>query len=195
MRIDGCTRFRATCEILAGLLWIAATSPSAYAIDSVALGVGKSDGADLVRIAAQQNWQRTWTLRNFTVTAFWDYAVGYWRAEQLGEGKRDIIDVGVTPVFRLSYDKLDRVLPYLEAGIGVHLLSHTVNSEKIKLSTAFQFGDQIGAGLRFGPHYQYDLSYRFQHLSNASIKTPNDGANYHQLRFTYHFRDGAPALK
>jgi hypothetical protein len=31
------------------------------------------------------------------------------------------------------------------------------------------------------------LSYRYQHLSNAGIKQPNQGINFHLLRFQYHF--------
>ena len=34
---------------------------------------------------------------------------------------------------------------------------------------------------------KYDLGYRFQHLSNADIKKPNDGINFNQIRFSYHF--------
>ncbi|TAN71966.1 MAG: acyloxyacyl hydrolase, partial [Gallionella sp.] len=29
--------------------------------------------------------------------------------------------------------------------------------------------------------------YRFQHLSNGSIKQPNQGINFNQIRFTCHF--------
>ncbi|MBK8571024.1 MAG: acyloxyacyl hydrolase [Nitrosomonadales bacterium] len=29
--------------------------------------------------------------------------------------------------------------------------------------------------MRFGDRKEFDLSYRFQHLSNGSIKTPNPG--------------------
>ena len=39
--------------------------------------------------------------------------------------------------------------PYVEAGIGLHLLSHSSIGDK-RLSTAFQFGDHLGVGYRFG---------------------------------------------
>ena len=53
------------------------------------------------------------------------------------------------------------------------------------MSTAFQFGNHIGVGYRFGAKGSYDLGYRFQHLSNASIKRPNAGINFNQVRLQY----------
>jgi hypothetical protein len=55
------------------------------------------------------------------------------------------------------------------------------------MGSAFQFGDHLGAGLVFGGHGQFDLGYRFLHLSNADIKRPNNGINFQQVRFAYHF--------
>jgi hypothetical protein len=80
-------RFRVAREVLVGIVWIAAITPSARALDSVALGVGKSDGAYLLRIAAQQYWHRAWVVNDFAVSAFWDYGLGYWRAEKLNGGR------------------------------------------------------------------------------------------------------------
>jgi len=79
------------------------------------------------------------------------------------------------------------VAPYLEAAVGLHLLSHTSVSLERRFSTAFQFGNHLGLGLRFGSQRAFDLGYRFQHLSNAGIKRPNQGINFHQVRFQYHF--------
>jgi opacity protein-like surface antigen len=78
------------------------------------------------------------------------------------------------------------VSPYAEAGIGPHLLSETSLGYK-QYSTAFQFGSLIGFGLGFGDKGQYELSYRFQHISNNDIKTPNNGINLHILRLGYSF--------
>ena len=53
--------------------------------------------------------------------------------------------------------------------------------------SSFQFGDHIGGGIRFGDKGQYDVGYKYQHLSNAGIKQPNQGINYHILRLQYRF--------
>jgi hypothetical protein len=55
------------------------------------------------------------------------------------------------------------------------------------MSTAFQFGSHIGLGYRFGAKRSYEIGYRFQHISNAGIKKPNPGINFHQVRVQYHF--------
>jgi lipid A 3-O-deacylase len=79
------------------------------------------------------------------------------------------------------------ISPYVEGAIGFHLISPVRLEESRGFSTAFQFGDHIGAGARFGEHGRYDLGLRFQHLSNAGIKKPNNGINFTQLRFQVHF--------
>jgi len=93
----------------------------------------------------------------------------------------------VTPVFRWCQSRQATVSPYLEAGIGAHLLSRTSLNGERKFGTAFQFGSHLGVGIRFGPRHAYDLTYRFRHLSNASIRSPNNGINFSEIRFGYWF--------
>ena len=54
--------------------------------------------------------------------------------------------------------------------------------------SAFQFGNHLGFGYRFGARGEFDLSYRYQHLSNAGIKLPNSGLDSKQVRLQYWFR-------
>jgi lipid A 3-O-deacylase len=77
--------------------------------------------------------------------------------------------------------------PYLEASVGLHLLSHTQINETRQFSTAFQFGEFLGAGVAFGDNYRYDIALRIQHVSNGGIKNPNDGLTYGALVFQYRF--------
>lgn len=77
--------------------------------------------------------------------------------------------------------------PYAEGAIGVHFISDTHVNAGRDMGSAFQFGDHLGVGLMFGNKGQFDLGYRFQHLSNADIKSPNDGTNFQQIRFAYLF--------
>jgi hypothetical protein len=79
------------------------------------------------------------------------------------------------------------ITPYAEAGIGPHLISETSLGRR-RFSTAFQLGSLVGFGLGFGEKGQYEISYRFQHLSNVEIKKPNDGLNLHLLRLGYSFQ-------
>jgi lipid A 3-O-deacylase len=138
------------------------------------------------RIGLQWDWNRRWLqTTNWHVGGYWDLALGQWHKRNVAPGQNDdVTDLGITPVFRVQRNDLQG--PYIEAGIGAHLLSRSDIGNK-QLSTRFQFGDHIGIGYRFGDKGQFDLGYRFQHLSNAGIKRPNPGINFSQVRLTYRF--------
>lgn len=169
--------------VLAGA---AMASGAAAAIDGVAVELGRGDGTDMGRIAVQSDWRTQWFRgANWHVGGYWDFALGQWHRGGVRAGENeDITELGVTPVFRLQAN--DRRGLYAEAAIGFHFLSRTSIGDK-RLSTSFQFGDHVGLGYRFGAKGAYDLSYRFQHLSNGGIKRPNSGLNFSQIRLQYHF--------
>lgn len=96
-------------------------------------------------------------------------------------------DIGFTPVFRFEQKFPSGMAPYFEGAIGAHLITSEFNNADRRFSTAFQFGDHIGIGVRFGDHHQFDLAYRLQHLSNGSIKQPNPGINFNQINLIYWF--------
>jgi hypothetical protein len=79
----------------------------------------------------------------------------------------------VTPVWRR-----ESAFGYVEGGIGVYLLSHTINNDTHRLPSALQFGSHVGAGLAFD---KASVGVALQHLSNAGIKRPNGGINFYLL--------------
>jgi lipid A 3-O-deacylase len=176
--------FRRIAVALAALAGLA--SGPAHAIDGFGVEIGNGDSVDMARVSVQWDWKRRLLqFSDWHLGGYWDLAVGYWHRGSVGPGQHsDLFDLGFTPVFRVQPNGL--VGPYVEAAIGFHLLSHTSIGDK-RMSTAFQFGDHIGVGYRFGAKSHYDLSYRFQHLSNGGIKHPNPGINFHQIRLQYHF--------
>jgi hypothetical protein len=102
----------------------------------------------------------------------------YWHAQQHPTPNGSLWDAGLTPMLRWSTPDAGGVLGFVEAGIGVHLLSATrINNDRV-FSTAFQFGESAGAGLAFGDRHRYELGVYVQHVSNARIKEPNDGLTY-----------------
>jgi lipid A 3-O-deacylase len=158
---------------------------SVHAVDGVAVEIGRGDRTDMARVAVQWDWARRWFQgERWHLGGYWDLALGRWHRDAAPGQNDDLVEIGLTPVFRVQRN--DRRGPYAEAAIGFHLLSRTSIGEK-RFSTAFQFGDHLGIGYRFGTKGEYDVSYRFQHLSNAGIKRPNNGINFSQLRFQYHF--------
>ena len=168
-----------------------------YAADSVFIEYGSGNSAKMARIGAGWDWKQQWfTDGDWLLTGSWEASLGSWQGQQSwgwlngqyrAPDNRTITDIGVTPVFRLQQKSLSGVAPYLEGAVGFHLISPTTIYFNKNFSSAFQFGDHVGAGMRFGQQYQYDLAFRYQHLSNGSIKKPNDGINFSQVHFSYHF--------
>jgi len=132
-------------------------------------------------------------------TPFWDHAFAGGRAQVSLEasfgrwvGERDashprtqwIGQAGITPVLRWQPADPDHRW-FLEAGIGANVVSPSYRRHSKRFSTAFNFGDHIGAGWRFGDHGEHELAFRLQHFSNAGIKLPNPGENFRQVRYTY----------
>lgn len=161
----------------------------AAAVDGMAVeagaGDGKSEGTDIGQVAIQWNWSRRWLQgSDWHVGGYWDLGLAHWHRGVPAGQNGDITEIGMTPVFRLQRNGLSG--PYLEAGIGFHLLSKSRLGDR-RFSTLFQFGDHFGLGYRFGARNALDLGYRYQHLSNTGIKKPNDGIEFHQIRLQYHF--------
>ncbi len=183
-------KFNKTFSVAAGLFFGIASS-SVAAVDGMSIqggaGAGSSSGnsTQMARVAVQWDWDRRWFQgESWHLGGFWDVGVGYWRRNALPGQNEEVVEIGVTPVFRLQQN--DSEGPYVEAGIGAHLLSRTSLGDK-RYSTLFQFGSHLGVGYRFGVRQAFDLSASYQHISNSDIKKPNDGADFYQLRLQYHF--------
>jgi hypothetical protein len=167
----------AACFSLAGV--------PAMAEDGMALEAGSGDGTDMGRVAIQWNWDmRLYQGAEWNIGSYWDLGLGHWRNNGFPGRNKDITEIGLTPVLRLQRNSLEG--PYAELGLGLHVQSDSTIGDK-SMSTLVQFGSHLGAGYRFGVKRAFDLSYRYQHLSNAGIKKPNDGINFNQIRLQYHF--------
>lgn len=170
--------------------WLLVTllcSGNVFAVDGVSVEYGSGTATDMGRIAALWDFDKQWLDNgNWLVTGFWEASLGSWRGHNTLGNNRSVTDVGITPVFRLQQKNPNGFAPYAEAAIGLHLISPTSVYVNRQFGSAFQFGDHIGVGVRFGEHQQFDFGYRFQHLSNGGIKKPNQGINFNQVRFTYH---------
>lgn len=170
------------------VLFLAGVSFSAAAIDSVSIEAGHGEGVDVARIGLQWDWDKQWfAARGWHLGGYWDASAGVLHGRSASPINNDVADISVTPTLRYQQSDLASVAPYFELGVGAHLWSGVHITQKRLSSTAFQFGDHVGVGIRFGDRGIYDLSYRFQHMSNASIKAPNPGLSIHLVRFQIHF--------
>jgi len=159
---------------IAALAAACAFALPAGAVDGMAAELGRGeDETHLLRIAVTDRWREAprelgggWFF-----DGYWELSAGVWdnRVESTA-------DVGLTPVFRFVRSSF-----YVEGAVGFHLVQSQISASRI-FSTAFQFGDHVGAGLR---SRHWDWSLRLQHLSNASIRRPNPGINFLLLRLQY----------
>ena len=130
----------------------------------------------------QWSW---WAIGGWHFTAVFEGHVAYWHSST-ADVHDNVFEFGVTPVFRFIKSS-GAIRPYVEAGVGVRLLSQPSISSHYTMSSAFQFADMVGVGASFGGRQQYQAGFRFQHLSNASIKEPNPGIDFEQLYVQYNF--------
>lgn len=86
-------------------------------------------------------------------------------------------------IYDMHFLKIGRLTPHIEYALGTALISDTVIGTQ-NLSTAFQFKNQLGLGFRT---QKYDFFFSASHLSNASIKQPNDGLNIIAAGVTFKF--------
>ena len=140
-------------------------------VDVLGLGVGTGDW---IQGFIGKDW--AWSVVGLGRAA-------YWRGN--GSENRELFDLSAGPVARLERALGSKLALYVDASIGIHLLSHTKINEDRQFSTAFQFGEFLEMGVSFGAARQYDVGLRVQHVSNGGIKNPNDGLTYGALVIQY----------
>ena len=170
------------CPLLATLAFLAfAGTAAAHAQSEVVMSLGRAaDDADIdiIRLAYRRTLAgdvRWW------MPTLVEFGGGIWRVPDLA-GTTRRFDLHATPVWRADYARA-----YVEAGIGVYLLSHTINNDTTHMSTSLEFGSHVGAGLRLGPQGETRVGIALQHLSNAGIKEPNGGVNFVLVNVSFPF--------
>lgn len=167
---------------IAALVALLVSVPAFAAVDGAALEA--ATGAKVRMVRASVQWEPgkpMWQSNGTHVAMHWDLSLAQWRGtayQNVPGEKQNLTDIGLTPVFRFQRDSALGF--YLEAGIGVHLLSKLYDNDNRQLSTRFQFGDHIGVGYKFSNGW--DTTLKIQHFSNGGIKRPNDGINFLVLK-------------
>ena len=150
-------------------------------IDEVSIGIGESkDNIGIYRLGLKKNFETIFYEGDYGwVSGYYEASVNYWEKE--GD---EIYTIALSPVFVYYIgNRSNNVVPYVEAGIGVSLLSDTM-IQKRNMTTNFNFEDRIGAGVKVG---SFDLNGRYMHYSNASIKQPNHGIDIFIFTMSYIF--------
>jgi hypothetical protein len=169
---------------LAGL-W----APPAQAALDVSLDAARATSADVRKlgvIVAIPQTTPLWQGDTLRLKLRHEFELAAWHVPYAS----DLVEFGYSPVFRLEWPFAGgRSALYFDGSIGARLLSHTYISPTHRMSTAYQFADMVGMGVRWGGESigSSTLGLRFQHESNADIKRPNPGINFLQLLYTYRF--------
>ena len=143
---------------------------------------------DMYQGGVQYDFGVRWLeMGNWHLGGYAEFTVGYWDNASPRATHASLWNVGLTPVLRIQQTDKSMISPFLEGGIGIHYLSETSVSEDRRFGCNFSFADHVGAGITFGPRNAFELMYRYQHLSNAGICSPNQGINFNEIRLGYWF--------
>ena len=151
-----------------------------------AVEVGDGYDTSMWRVSAQRDWRRSplgesaWAFAGHV-----EIAGGAWYGHSAVGENRNLVDLGLTPVWRIEHTGWKAITPHAEAAVGFHYISETRINSRVGFGSAFQFGDHAGVGASFGEDRRYQMTFRFQHLSNGGIRHPNHGINFSQLRFAW----------
>jgi hypothetical protein len=159
---------------------------SASAADGISVIGGVGDFANMGQLGFVWDWDAKWLQTGrWALGGYWEADASYWRGK--GRDANGFGGVGLTPVFRWQDTSTGGIAPYVEAAIGVHFFSGVVLSSERKMGSSLEFGDHLGAGVRFGDKSQHEVGYRFQHFSNGGYTRNNGGVNFHELRVRFGF--------
>ena len=175
-----------TISIYAATVLLAAAHLPAHAIDAATVEAGAGNKTQFVRGGLEWNFQRAlYESDRLAVKGYWDLSLAQWRGTRFDNqpgAHQNLTEIGITPMFRFQAPGSKF---YGEAGIGMHLLSELYNNNGRKLSTAVEFGSQLGIGYNLTPRTDVGLS--IQHYSNGGIKHPNSGVNFVSMKVSYNF--------
>ena len=179
------------CNIWSILLGAIVFSNSAMADYAISLAYGQSnkpDGLKAYQVGVQKLWAKKWfEHEKFYLSGYWDVQAGYVKANANPGENKSLYQIAVLPSLRFNIALSNTVAWYLDAGIGPGIISKTSLGNR-QMSTAFQFYNQVGTGLRFGTKQVFDLGVYYVHLSNASIKRPNTGMDMlPRIKLAYYF--------
>jgi lipid A 3-O-deacylase len=158
---------------------VAQASPSDYGIS---IGYGSADtNIDIYRVGLQKDFSSKWfETRVGYLTGYFELSYNYWESENHDKTN----GIALSPVFTYYFgSSANSIKPYIEGGIGVAYIDDYMIDGR-NLATNFQFEDRLGAGIRFK---QIDVSARYMHYSNCSVKSPNDGIDIFICSISYRF--------
>lgn len=175
------------CAVLASAATHARAADPAWTPSSVFVQAGDAVGIQSLSLGATWDWGRSWGIGPGRLGGYWEASVAGWTYHGADRDRTGIAQIAFKPVFRYRFD--DGASPWFyEAGVGLTLLNRHYTSDRKDFGSRFNFGDHIAVGRAFGERQQHEVAFRIEHFSNGSIKQPNPGATFIQLRYALRFR-------
>jgi lipid A 3-O-deacylase len=126
-------------------------------------------------------WERKWAFgEDWRLGGYMEFSTGGWR------GTEQVTTLAALPVFRIERS-YSAVVPYVEGGIGLNLLSQVEAGSGRPSASRLQIGDHVGAGLRFGEQRRHEIGLRLQRLSDGGVARPSPGLSFGVVRYQYNF--------
>ena len=110
-------------------------------------------------------------------------SAGAWQAKSDSLYHHDAFDVAFVPMMHWRYPVSEGARLDLEFGIGPAFLSEPNIGNRVK-STEFQFSDHFGIGVSSADGH-WRAGFAFRHISNLSIKTPNNAVDFKGIAIEY----------
>lgn len=138
-------------------------------------------------VGAMLPWQAasgTWLGQQWQ--AYWDIYAARWQARTAAGERRSVAALGLTPSWRMLPGQ-GHARWFLDMGLGLVLNDRHYASGDKRQGTRYNFASHLGAGLWLDEARHHSLTLRLEHVSNASIKRPNPGEDFVQLRYAFQF--------
>lgn len=180
-------RFASQFKALAAVAAFGACA-SAYADPAVHFAFGRDPGHNINKYEVGVNWDSGFNWGNPQGWLFklqWEAELAEWNTLS-GTNHHNVTEFGFSPIWRLE-KRGGAWVPFLEASVGVRMMSSKYTSEEHRSGSLFQFSDMLGLGVAFGPRTAYEAGFRYQHVSNAGIKQPNPGSGFYTGYVRYRF--------
>jgi len=170
------------CACTLGAAWAQETprSPTLYA--QVGLGEHSVNAITVGGTLPWNSW--TFSLWGSEVRGHWDLYMSRWSFHADPGRHGSLMLFGATPTLRL-HPNGGRSIWFWEAGVGPTVSNRRYIAQRKEFGLRFNFASHLGVGVYLGERRQHELLLRVQHLSNASIKKPNPGENFVQLRYAH----------
>ncbi|SPE61033.1 conserved hypothetical protein [Verrucomicrobia bacterium] len=143
------------------------------------LGISANEDGTFYQAEGFVDWNLPWAWdlgKEWRLQTRVDLSAGW-----LGYNQHDAFIGTAGPLLAL---KLGRWPLSVEGGSNPTLLSRQNFGSK-NFGTSVQFTSHLGLYWDFAPHFR--VGYRFQHMSNADLASPNPGLNLHVLALSYLF--------